>query len=128
MFVLDRRQKISYPHFTTTEFIEINNIATFLIVNKHQMRHNSSSGVANENDINNMNKEMTPIMKNSLNFKVELLSFKLKSKMSGNTLQIFERRKNALKSFDCTKCLLTSASASRQANTSSVRTLLLLKS
>ena len=51
----DRRQKTSYPHFTTTEFIEINNIATFLIENKHQMRHNSSSGVANENDINNMN-------------------------------------------------------------------------
>ena len=52
------------------------------------MRHNSSSGVANENDINNMNKEITPIMKNSLSFKVELISFKLKSNVSGNTLKV----------------------------------------
>ena len=68
MYGKDRRQKTSYPHFITTEFIEINNIATFLIINKHQMRHNSSSGVSNENDINNMNKEITPIMKNSFKF------------------------------------------------------------
>ena len=86
----DRRQKTSYPHFTTIEFIEINNIATFLIVIKHQMRHNSSSGVANEND---RNKEIAPIIKNSISFKVELISFKLNSKVSGNTLQIFEGKK-----------------------------------